>query len=116
MKEGQEWGKFLVRSCINLFNLGADGKGVDRTNNLWIVPAVLTYYPRGRWQKRRSKSGKRFGKFLGFESSQGFESFDIFFKTWQEVIDSSASRVRQDIVDSDLVTRLKITRTRITLW
>ena len=59
LKEGQEWGKFLVRSCINLFNLGADGKGVDRTNNLWIVPAVLTYYPRGRWQRRRSKSGRR---------------------------------------------------------
>ena len=33
----EEWGKFLVRSCINLFNLGADGKGVDSTNNLWIV-------------------------------------------------------------------------------
>ena len=42
--------------------------------------AVLTYYPRGKWQKRRSKSGKRFGKFLGFERSQGLESLKFVLK------------------------------------
>ena len=91
----------MVRSCINLFNLGADGKGVDSTNNLWIVHECSPIIHEG---------GGRGGDqslVRGLESFGGFENFKIFSKTWQEVIDSSASRVRQDIVDVDLIKRLR---------
>ena len=52
--------------------------------------------------------------FKGLKVFEVLKVFKFFLKTWQEVIDSSASRVRQDIVDSDLVTRLQDNKQRTT--